>query len=150
MRLLLTVTILLLTLGCTKSQPAPQAAAAPPPAEKKSALDNVSNDVLTPGGVYTQADIDANGGISPFEKYADVLADPNAMHTAPAVGDYACPVTGSKGVITWQIAGKVYSYCCPPCILDHVRKAKKDASVLKDPEEYKITEATAAPAEGHG
>ncbi|HYE77059.1 MAG TPA: hypothetical protein VEI97_03650, partial [bacterium] len=84
-----------LALGCAKPQ-APAQGAQPAEAPK-SQMDLIAQDVLTPGGIYTQADIDANGNISPFEKYADVMNDPNMAHTPAGPGDYACPITGSKG-----------------------------------------------------
>ena len=47
---------------------------------------------LTPGGVYTQADIDANGGVPPSVKYKAFRAQHNMF---PKKGQRICPITNT-------------------------------------------------------
>lgn len=104
-------------------------------------MDLVAQEVLTPGGIYTQADIDANGNVSPFDKYARaMLGDTSTSHEAPQVGDLRCPITGSRGTMTWIINARTYYFCCPPCIIEFVRKAKTDPESIPDPETYLVTD----------
>jgi len=112
-----------------------------PPVAPRSGIDLVAQEVLTPGGMYTVADIEANGNVSPFEKYArTMLGDDATTHAAPKVGDVRCPITGSRGTMTWQINGRLYYFCCPPCIIEFVRKAKTDPDSIGVPEDYLVTE----------
>jgi YHS domain-containing protein len=90
---------------------------------------------LTPGGVYTQADIEANGNTSAYQKYASVVP----MHDAKVnPGDPVCPISETKPnpQLTWVIGGKKYTFCCPPCIAEFVKKAKTDPKSIKAPESY--------------
>lgn len=90
---------------------------------------------LTPGGAYTAADIAANGNTSAYQKYATVVP----MHDAKvAVGEAVCPISETKPnpALKWQIGGKVYTFCCPPCIAEFVQKAKTDPASIKSPSEY--------------
>lgn len=90
---------------------------------------------LTPGGAYTQADIVANGNTSAYLKYASVVPAHDAKVN---VGDPVCPISETKPnpALTWQIGGKTYTFCCPPCIAEFVKKAKTDPASIKLPEEY--------------
>ena len=90
---------------------------------------------LTPGGLYTSADIKANGNASAYQKYASVVP----MHDAQVKsGDPVCPISETKPnpQLTWVIGGKNYSFCCPPCIAEFVKKAKTDPKSIKAPEAY--------------
>lgn len=90
---------------------------------------------LTPGGLYTKADIAANGSTSAYQKYASVVP----MHDAKVTpGDPVCPISETKPnpQLTWIIGAKKYAFCCPPCIAEFVKKAKTDPSSIKAPEAY--------------
>lgn len=90
---------------------------------------------LVPRGKYTSADIQQNGGVTASQKYQDFQPrhDPH-----PKPGDPLCPVTQTKAnpACTWTINGKVYEFCCPPCIDEYVRLAKEQPHQLRDPEEF--------------
>lgn len=90
---------------------------------------------LTPGGVYTKADIVTNDNTSAYLKYASVVP----VHDAKvSVGDPVCPISETKPnpALTWVIGGKTYTFCCPPCIAEFVQKAKTDPEQIKSPETY--------------
>lgn len=91
---------------------------------------------LTPGGKYTEADIKANGNMTPSQKY-DVTGWPHDLK--PSSGDKICPITLTKANpnCTWIIGGKKYEFCCPPCIDSFVDLAKTDPDRIKDPETYR-------------
>ncbi|MBC8134689.1 MAG: hypothetical protein H8F28_02245 [Fibrella sp.] len=90
---------------------------------------------LTPGGLYTLADIEANGNASAYQKYASVVPDHDAKVKA---GDQVCPISETKPnpQLTWVIGGKTYQFCCPPCIAEFVKKAKTDPKSVLAPEAY--------------
>jgi YHS domain-containing protein len=90
----------------------------------------------TPGGKYTQADIDANRGRTAVEAFPGFRPqhDPN-----PQVGDPICPITRTKAnaACSWTIDGQSYSFCCPPCIDEFVAKAKQQPQEIQRSEEYR-------------
>ncbi|MGV3486483.1 MAG: hypothetical protein ACO1RT_18850 [Planctomycetaceae bacterium] len=90
---------------------------------------------FTAGGKYTQADIEANGGITASQKFKGVMS---AHDMNPKQGDRICPVTLTKANarFTWTIDGKSYQFCCPPCIDEFVRLAKEQPDQLKDPDHF--------------
>ncbi len=90
---------------------------------------------LTPGGLYTAADIQANGNQLPSQKFRGVRPEHDFL---PKAGDRICPVTRTKANpgYTWVIGGKEYLFCCPPCVEEFVTKAKKSTAPLPDPESY--------------
>jgi len=81
--------------------------------------------LLTPGGIYTQVDIDANGRIAAFEKFRNVKVV-HSLQGGPE--DRLCPVTQTKANprIAWKVGGKTYEFCCPSCIPDFVANAKDE------------------------
>jgi len=90
---------------------------------------------LTPGGKYTEADIQANGSTTASAKYAD-LTPP---HDEPKPGDKICPVTKTvkaDPACTWIIGGDKYTFCCPPCVDNFVKKAKQKPEEILKPEAY--------------
>lgn len=89
---------------------------------------------FTPKGKYTATDIAANGDLTAYEKFGEIEVE----HEDPSPGEIVCPISKSKTnpAITWQIDGKVYSFCCPPCIEDMVQRAKEKPDTIKAPEEY--------------
>jgi hypothetical protein len=103
----------------------------PPAASDKEAAELY----LTPGGKYTQADIDANGKVTASQKYSGAMS---AHNMNPKQGDKICPVTQTKAnpKFVWVIDGKNYEFCCPPCIDEFVRMAKEQPDEIKDPSEY--------------
>lgn len=90
---------------------------------------------LTPGGIYTEADIKANGGVTASQKFKGVMSS-HDMNPKP--GDRICPVTLTKAnaKFTWVVAGKSYEFCCPPCVDEFLKTAKENPSELKNPEDY--------------
>lgn len=104
--------------------------------------DKVSDDAeralyLTAAGIYTDADIKANGDQTASQKFKGFRAKHDMK---PKPGDKICPVTMTKAnpACTWIVAGKEYEFCCPPCVDEFVSWAK-DSELAKDilpPEEY--------------
>ena len=107
----------------------------PVPMPKQVAAQDARVRFLTPKGKYTPADIVANGGITPSEKYKNF----HSVHDfSPKPGDPICPVTNTKAnpQCTWIVGGKKYLFCCPPCIDEFVKLAREDPEKIKSPEEY--------------
>ena len=90
---------------------------------------------FTPGGKYTQADIDANGKLPAGAKFRGLMTKHDM---SPLPGDAICPITFTKAnpKVEWQIDGKKYLFCCPPCVDEFVRMAKEEPDSLKAPEDY--------------
>lgn len=101
----------------------------------KVAADAEKQLYLTPGGAYTQADIQANGNQTASQKFKGVKAQHDLK---PKPGDKLCPVTLTKAnaKFTWVVAGKAYEFCCPPCVDEFVAEAKKDPMAIKPPDEF--------------
>jgi hypothetical protein len=90
---------------------------------------------LTPGGVYTKADIDANGNTIPSEKFTGIRwTHDDDLKT----GDKLCPVTANKADqrCYWIVNAKQYEFCCTPCLDKFVKWAKERPEKIKDPQEY--------------
>jgi len=87
---------------------------------------------LTPGGLYTQADIIANGNVTASQQFVGFQASHDLN---PKVGDKICPVTLTKAnpACTWIVAGETYEFCCPPCVDEFVIMAKTRPDELKPP-----------------
>lgn len=90
---------------------------------------------LTPGGIYTEDDIKANGGKTARERFKGVISSHNMK---PKAGDKICPVTQTKAnpKFTWVIGGKAYEFCCPPCVDEFVKTAKEQPEMVQAPDEY--------------
>lgn len=90
---------------------------------------------LTPGGLYTQEDIAANGNMTASEKFKGFMA---AHDLKPKPGDKICPITFTKAnpKCAWIIAGKNYEFCCPPCVDEFLTLAKANPEAIKAPEQY--------------
>jgi hypothetical protein len=90
---------------------------------------------LTPGGLYTEADIQANGHVTAGEKFKGARA---AHDLKPRPGERICPVTLTKAnpKITWIVGGKTYEFCCPPCVDEFLQKAKEHPEDIKEPQDY--------------
>jgi hypothetical protein len=103
----------------------------PDPAEENA----VRARYLTPAGIYTAADIKANGTAPGSEKYKGMVSSHNKK---PALGDKICPESGTKAnpQFTWVVGGKTYEFCCPPCIDEFVQKAREHPELIKEPGEY--------------
>jgi hypothetical protein len=90
---------------------------------------------LTPGGIYTRADIDKNGNTVPSVKFKGIYwsHDDNVKP-----GDRVCPVTDNKAdrQCSWWINGERYEFCCPPCLEKFVKMAKESPEKVKAPEAY--------------
>ena len=90
---------------------------------------------LTPGGIYTAADINANGNTTVSAKYKGLKVSHDIK---PIAGDKLCPITLTKSNanLTWVIGGKKYEFCCPPCVEEFVTLAKTTPNEVKAPETY--------------
>lgn len=90
---------------------------------------------LTPGGVYTDADIAANGRRTASAKFKGFRAKHDSH---PKAGDRLCPVTDTKANpdCSWVVGGKTYTFCCPPCVDEFVKQAKEKPESIRRPEEY--------------
>ncbi|MDX1962016.1 MAG: hypothetical protein SFX18_02610 [Pirellulales bacterium] len=90
---------------------------------------------LTPGGIYTQADIQANGNVVASQKFKGQMASHDLK---PKTGDKICPITLTKAnpKFTWVVAGEKYEFCCPPCVDEFVKQAKTTPTEIKAPVEY--------------
>jgi hypothetical protein len=91
---------------------------------------------LTPGGLYTQADIEANGNTVPSVKFKGIQWAHDDLH--PGEKAKVCPVTDNKADdrCTWIVGGKKYTFCCPPCLDKFLGWAKTNPAKVKDPSEY--------------
>lgn len=90
---------------------------------------------LTAGGLYTEADIKANGNATASQKFAGFMS---AHDMKPKPGDKICPVTMTKAnpKCTWVVGGKTYEFCCPPCVDEFVKLAKENPNDVKEPDAY--------------
>jgi YHS domain-containing protein len=91
---------------------------------------------LAPGGIYTVADIKANGNMTPAEKFKGKNL---TMHDAKAkAGDPLCPITGNKAEAecAWTVKGQQYHFCCPPCLNQFIDRAHHQPEKIKDAKEY--------------
>jgi len=90
---------------------------------------------LKAGGLYTEADIKANGNMTVNQKYKGFRSK-HDMHPKP--GDKICPVTLTKAnaQCTWIVGGKTYEFCCPPCVDEFVLQAKQNPAAIKEPHDY--------------
>ena len=90
---------------------------------------------LTPGGLYTAADIQANGSTTASQKYAS-FKSVHDMHPQP--GDRICPVTRTKAnaECVWIIGGERHEFCCPPCIDEFMKLAKESPKQVKRSGDY--------------
>jgi hypothetical protein len=90
---------------------------------------------LTPGGKYTEADIQANGNQTASAKFRGFQAKHDLK---PKAGDKVCPVTLTKAnpACAWVVGGKTYEFCCPPCVEEFVIQAKTAPQEIKEPGDY--------------
>lgn len=91
---------------------------------------------LTPGGLYTEADIEANGRAIADIKYRGIKSEHSTMAKK---GEKICPISETKAnpKFAWVIGGKTYEFCCVPCIEEFVGKAKTTPAEIKPPEAYR-------------
>ena len=90
---------------------------------------------LKPGGVYSDADIQANGNTVPSAKYGGI-SWPHEDEIQK--GDKVCPVTANKSDerCHWIVNAKRYEFCCTPCLDKFVKWAKEQPEKIKDPADY--------------
>lgn len=90
---------------------------------------------LTPAGMYSMADIEANDGLTPSQKFVGFQANHDFN---PQPGDVICPITRTKAnpQCSWIIGGQEYQFCCPPCIDEFVILAKDNPESILPPEKY--------------
>jgi hypothetical protein len=103
--------------------------AATPPTAREVAL------FLTPGGIYSAADIEKNGKVAPSVKFQGMSW---AHEDDVKPGDKVCPVTANKAdpQCEWYVNGQKYEFCCPPCLEKFVNWAKTQPEKVKPPEVY--------------
>jgi hypothetical protein len=91
---------------------------------------------LTPGGKYTEADIQANGHVTASEKFKGLKAEHDLK---PKPGEKICPITLTKAnpKFSWIVGGKTYEFCCPPCVDEFVQMAKEKPDEVKEPDAYR-------------
>lgn len=89
---------------------------------------------LTPGGLYTDADIEANGRMTGSQKFKGLRAKHDVK---PQPGDKLCPISMTKAnpQFSWVIGGKTYEFCCPPCVEEFLSQAKAGEEI-GEPEDY--------------
>jgi hypothetical protein len=106
------------------------------PMPGKRARDEERAIFLTPGGLYTAADVRANGSTTPGEKYGGIRP---AHDARPKPGDKVCPISETKAnpKFTWVVGGKTYEFCCIPCVEEFVARAKEAPDQIKDPDAYR-------------
>lgn len=94
-----------------------------------------ANLYLTPGGLYTLEDIEANGRVTASQKFAGIRS---AHDMKPKVGDRICPVTQTKAnpAFEWVIGGQRYLFCCPPCVDEFLKQAKEDPESIAPAESF--------------
>jgi hypothetical protein len=90
---------------------------------------------LTPRGLYSQADMEANDGLTPSQKFAGFQAEHDF---SPQAGEALCPITRTKAnpECEWIIGGRRYRFCCPPCIDEFVELAKNRPESIMPPESF--------------
>ena len=90
---------------------------------------------LKPGGIYSEADIKANGNVTASQKFKGIMS---AHDMKPKKGDKICPVTMTKAnpKFIWVVGGKPYEFCCPPCVDEFLKLAKDDPAEILPPEKY--------------
>jgi hypothetical protein len=90
---------------------------------------------LVPGGQYTAADIEANGGMTASQKFKGIKS---AHDMNPKQGDRICPITETKAnpKFSWVIGGKAYQFCCPPCVDEFLKSAKASNDPLPAPDTF--------------
>ena len=101
---------------------------------KKRALDLEKAVVLAPRGKYTVSDVEATEQKAPSEKFQGVKV---AHDWRSKKGDVLCPMTRAKADprISWQVNGKIYRFCCAPCIVDFIGWAQENPVVMVAPED---------------
>ena len=108
----------------------------PPKADKdKNKATKLRELYLTPGGIYTAADIKANGNTTAAEKLKGKIW----LHDDDLkVGDKICPVTKKKAEAecAWTVQGQRYQFCCQPCIDNFVIWAHNQPNKVKDAGTY--------------
>ncbi len=91
---------------------------------------------LTPGGKYTAADIEANGGVVASAKFKGLKARHDVK---PQAGDKVCPISMTKAnpQFSWVVDGQTYEFCCPPCVDEFVQLAKDHPDRVRPAAEYR-------------
>jgi hypothetical protein len=100
-----------------------------------SGLDDEQRLFLTAGGIYSEQDILANGRVTASVKFKAFSAKHDFK---PVAGDKICPITRTKAnpQCTWVVNGKLYEFCCPPCVEEFVKLAKDEPEAIREPSEY--------------
>jgi hypothetical protein len=88
----------------------------------------------TPGGIYTAADIKANGDLPAKEKFKKVIHRDDEAKP----GDKICPISKGKANpdCFWVVNGQRYEFCCPPCVDSFLKLAHEEPAQVKDAAAY--------------
>ena len=136
--------VLFVLSGCSQSPPPP----IPPadPVGHVSGKDHVQHATkvpdteeqklyLTPGGKYTEADIQANGNRVASVQFKGLKARHDVK---PQPGDKLCPISQTKAnpQFSWVVGGQTYEFCCPPCVDEFITLAKEKPEEIMSPEFY--------------
>jgi hypothetical protein len=118
-----------LALDFTIASPEMPGAGPPGQADEEGKL------LLSPGGKYTEADVQANGVMTASRKYQGLQANHDVR---PLPGERLCPVSRTKAnrEFTWFVGGNNHEFCCPPCIEEFVWRAKEQPGEVRDPRDY--------------
>ncbi len=89
---------------------------------------------LKPGGIYTEADIKANGTKTAAEKFAGKIWD----HADKKPGDKVCPITNNRAEkeCAWTVNGQAYEFCCHPCVDKFIQQAHNEPGKIKPAKDY--------------
>jgi hypothetical protein len=90
---------------------------------------------LTPGGLYTVADIKANGERTASVAFKGLMPTHDAH---PRSGERICPISETKAnpQFAWVIGGQKYEFCCPPCVDEFLTQAKEHPEAVKPSAAY--------------
>jgi len=124
-------------VGCTNSNSTPANSTEDTEDHSRShAKDAEKKLYLTPGGIYTESDIKANGSMTATQKFKGLKAQHDLK---PKPDDKICPITLTKAnpKFSWVIDGKTYEFCCPPCVDEFVGLSKESPNEIKPPEFYR-------------
>jgi hypothetical protein len=116
--------------------PAPVVVVHPhPEMPAKKIGDEEQKTFFEPAGLYTNADITANGDSVPAVKFKGIKAthDDN-----PKRGEKICPISKTKAnpKFIWVVGGQKYEFCCVPCIEEFVDLAKTKPGDVRSPADY--------------
>ena len=106
---------------------------------KKDAKDKTADADLfsKPGGIYTAADIKANGNMTPAEKFKDKkLTHKVKPRPNQATKSVQSPATRQTPKCYWTVQGSEVRICCLPCVKAFVGLRNDEQAKVKNANEY--------------